>query len=190
MQNTNNRDVSRRNTKSHQAIVDATIELLGSEDYLAFSIEKIARLAGVGKQTIYRWWSSKAELVLEVWRDHLLPPMREYEGKTLYRRHLERSLLELAQHLTTYKQAALYVIADTDTRQIYHESVYLPRITAIKSAIRLAASTGKGPLILDTDLFIDQTYGAVWYKVLIRSESVDAAYVKRLVTSVLDHHST
>ena len=80
MQNTNNRDVSRRNTKSHQAIVDATIELLGSEDYLAFSIEKIARLAGVGKQTIYRWWSSKAELVLEVWRDHLLPPIQTVSG--------------------------------------------------------------------------------------------------------------
>ena len=189
MQNSKNRDVSRRNTKSHHAIVEATIKLLAAEGYLDFSIEKIARQAGVGKQTIYRWWGSKAELVLEVWRDHLLPPVPEYDGKTLYRQHLERGLLELAQHLTDYKQAAVYVIADPDTRSLYHESVYLPRIAAIKSSIRLAASTGKGPSILDTDLFIDQTYGAIWYKVLIRSESVDSAYVKRLVTSVLDHQS-
>jgi len=189
MQNSEIRDVSRRNTKSHKAIIDATIELLGSEGYLDISMEKIAKRAGVGKQTLYRWWGSKVELVLEVWRDHLLPPVPEYDGKTLYSRHLEKSLVELARHLTVYRQAALYVLADQDTRDSYHQSVYLPRIEAIKSTIRFAVSSGKSPSVTDTDLFIDQTYGAIWYKVLIRSESVDSAYVKRLVSTVLDHHS-
>jgi AcrR family transcriptional regulator len=63
----------RRNAKSHQAILKATMHLLGSNGYVDFSIEKVAEMAGVGKQTIYRWWPSRAELVLEVWRDRLLP---------------------------------------------------------------------------------------------------------------------
>ena len=32
------------------------MSLLGSSGYVDFSIEKVAQLAGVGKQTIYRWW--------------------------------------------------------------------------------------------------------------------------------------
>ena len=47
-------DTKRRNARSHKAIVDATIKLLGSSGYVDFSIEKVASEAGVGKQTIYR----------------------------------------------------------------------------------------------------------------------------------------
>ncbi len=69
-----NSDHKRRNARSHKAIIDATVKLLGSSGYVDFSIEKVASEAGVGKQTIYRWWPSRADLVLEVWRDRLLPP--------------------------------------------------------------------------------------------------------------------
>ena len=66
-------DLTRRNARSHQAILNATLKLLGSSGYVDFSIEKVASEAGVGKQTIYRWWSSRADLVLEVWQEKLLP---------------------------------------------------------------------------------------------------------------------
>jgi AcrR family transcriptional regulator len=72
----------RRNARSHKAILDATVKLLGSNGYIDFSIEKVAGEAGVGKQTIYRWWDSRADLVLEVWRDRLLPPLPVYDEKT------------------------------------------------------------------------------------------------------------
>jgi AcrR family transcriptional regulator len=64
---------SRRNADSHNAIIEATAELLATDGYVNFTIENVAAKAGVGKQTIYRWWGSKAELVLEVLRDRLLP---------------------------------------------------------------------------------------------------------------------
>lgn len=58
-------ETPRRNARSHEAILDATMKLLGSSGYIDFSIEKVASEAGVGKQTIYRWWSSRADLVLD-----------------------------------------------------------------------------------------------------------------------------
>ena len=64
----------RRSAQSHAAILDATVKLLGSTGYVDFSIEKVASEAGVGKQTIYRWWSSRADLVLEVWQDVCFRP--------------------------------------------------------------------------------------------------------------------
>jgi AcrR family transcriptional regulator len=57
--------VRRRSQRSHQAILSAATELLKENGYLGVSIEAIAASAGVGKQTIYRWWPSKADVVME-----------------------------------------------------------------------------------------------------------------------------
>lgn len=48
--------IRRRNQRSHQAILKATAELLEEKGYRDICIEAIASRAGVGKQTIYRWW--------------------------------------------------------------------------------------------------------------------------------------
>ena len=41
--------------------------MLETQGYQALTIEGIAQKAGVGKQTIYRWWSSKAAIVMEAY---------------------------------------------------------------------------------------------------------------------------
>ena len=52
-----------RNENTHQAILEATAMLFAREGYDRLTIEGIAHEAHVGKQTIYRWWSSKGDLV-------------------------------------------------------------------------------------------------------------------------------
>ncbi|WP_084727939.1 TetR/AcrR family transcriptional regulator [Rhodococcoides yunnanense] len=47
------------------AILSATVEELGTSGYDTFSTERVARAAGVGKQTIYRWYPSKNELIAD-----------------------------------------------------------------------------------------------------------------------------
>ena len=54
----------RRSEASRKAILDATYELLKAVGFHQMSIEGVASRAGVGKTTIYRWWSSKGVLVL------------------------------------------------------------------------------------------------------------------------------
>jgi len=48
------------------AIVTATRELLLERGFDGLSIEAVAARAGVGKQTIYRWWPSRPALVADV----------------------------------------------------------------------------------------------------------------------------
>lgn len=54
-----------RSAQAHQAILNATIELLVEEGYRGLSLEQVAARARVGKTTIYRRWPSKQELVIE-----------------------------------------------------------------------------------------------------------------------------
>ncbi len=58
-------DASRRSERSRRAIFDAALALVGEVGYDKLTIEGIASRAGVGKQTIYRWWPSKAAVLLD-----------------------------------------------------------------------------------------------------------------------------
>ncbi|MFJ6636509.1 TetR/AcrR family transcriptional regulator [Streptomyces sp. NPDC091376] len=54
-----------RDALAHAAILVASTELLAETGYAAMSLGAVASRARVGKDTIYRRWSGKAELVYE-----------------------------------------------------------------------------------------------------------------------------
>jgi len=54
-----------RSEEAHQAILNATLELLVEVGFSALTVEGVASRAGVGKATIYRRWPSKLPLVVE-----------------------------------------------------------------------------------------------------------------------------
>lgn len=59
---------SQRSEASADAIRTAAEELLIEKGYAGFSIEAVAKRARAGKPTIYRWWPSKAALLIEVYQ--------------------------------------------------------------------------------------------------------------------------
>ena len=54
-----------RRASASTDILDAALELLAERGFQAATIEAIAARAGVGRNTIYRRWSSKEELIAE-----------------------------------------------------------------------------------------------------------------------------
>ncbi|MFF7755467.1 TetR/AcrR family transcriptional regulator [Streptomyces sp. NPDC007971] len=62
-------DATRRSEKSRRAIYAAALALVGEVGYPKTTVEGIAARAGVGKQTIYRWWGSKADVLMEAFLD-------------------------------------------------------------------------------------------------------------------------
>lgn len=48
-----------RSEAAKKAILQAVIQLLEETSYSDLTIESIANVAGVGKATIYRWWTHK-----------------------------------------------------------------------------------------------------------------------------------
>ncbi|MEU4032903.1 TetR/AcrR family transcriptional regulator [Streptomyces collinus] len=62
-------DATRRSEKARRAIYAAALALVAEAGYPRTTVEGIAARAGVGKQTIYRWWGSKADVLLEAFLD-------------------------------------------------------------------------------------------------------------------------
>ncbi|MGW5351588.1 TetR/AcrR family transcriptional regulator [Streptomyces sp. NPDC004031] len=55
----------RRDEAARLAVLHAADDLLVELGFGALTVEAIARRAGVAKQTIYRWWPSKGEILLD-----------------------------------------------------------------------------------------------------------------------------
>jgi AcrR family transcriptional regulator len=62
-----------RSEKADQAILDATLRMLGTQGVAGTTIEGVAADAGVGKTTIYRRWPTKADLILAA-ISNIVPP--------------------------------------------------------------------------------------------------------------------
>ncbi|MFH9857929.1 TetR/AcrR family transcriptional regulator [Streptomyces sp. NPDC017202] len=77
-------DTTRRSERSRRAIYDAALALVAEVGYPRTTVEGIAARAGVGKQTIYRWWDSKADVLLEAFLDLASEASREAGGEQPY----------------------------------------------------------------------------------------------------------
>jgi len=58
---------SRRSPESEAAVLAAAKELIAEKGYAGFSVDEVARRAGAGKTTIYRWYPTKADLFLAIY---------------------------------------------------------------------------------------------------------------------------
>ncbi|WP_405058088.1 TetR/AcrR family transcriptional regulator [Kribbella sp. NBC_01505] len=54
-----------RSERAREAVLHAVDDLLVETGYAAMTMKGIAERAGVSRQTVYRWWSTKAEILLE-----------------------------------------------------------------------------------------------------------------------------
>lgn len=92
-------------------------------------MDAISAAAGVSKQTLYRWWSSKAEIIAEAVLDGYQPPtpstiVLSGDRDADVSAWLDRSIEALADHDTAVAIRALLsaVATDTDAAQRYYQS--------------------------------------------------------------------
>ena len=62
-----------RSAEAEQAILDATLRMLGTRGVAGTTIEGVAADAGVGKTTIYRRWPTKNDMILAA-LSYIVPP--------------------------------------------------------------------------------------------------------------------
>src|SRR5882762_6570093 len=67
----------RQTAESHAAIIDAVYALLQKESVRDLTMEEVAKRAKVGKPTLYKWWPTKATLVLAMLCERMAPNLEK-----------------------------------------------------------------------------------------------------------------
>ena len=179
-----------RSEDSHEAILDAVLELLNQEGYSALTIEGVARHAGVGKQTIYRWWKCKAELVLEAYANHAASKLPTPEKGSL-RADLEWFFCAAFKRLTdisgpTMRGLMADAVYDPEFLEILREVLIAKRRAVLLQVLESGRARGELKPDADLDVMIDLLFGALWYRLLVQHAKLDSRFAKQLVASVLD----
>ena len=67
----------RQTAESHAAIMDAVYALLQEKSVRDLTMEEVAKRAKVGKPTLYKWWPTKATLVLAMLCERMAPNLEK-----------------------------------------------------------------------------------------------------------------
>ena len=173
-----------RSEQSRQAILQTTLRLLddraaGSMTVQQLSIERIAREAGVSKTTIYRWWPSKAAVIIDTFlENHILAtPVREdLPAIDALREHVTALASVYAGHEgRLMAQLIAESQYDTATMDEFKQAFWRPRRDAVKRLIARASAEGSLRSDRTADEIAERIYGSIYFKLLFREGSFDAA---------------
>lgn len=192
MPTTKQPDPSRRSERSRRAILDAARELVSEVGYAKVSIEAIAARAGVGKQTIYRWWRSKGAVVF----DSFLALSEGAEGMALpdtgdveadLKAVMRATVAEFADAAFEAPVRALNmeIINDPGLAAQYREKLAGPVDEAKKERLRSAQRAGQIAADADLDLALELLYAPLYQRWLLRSGPLTPEYADALVDLML-----
>jgi AcrR family transcriptional regulator len=178
-----------RSEHSHEAILDAVLQLLEDEGYGALTIEGVARQAGVGKQTIYRWWKCRAELVLEAYANHAASKI-PLPDKGSLRADLDAFLTAGCKRLTDISGPIMRgLMADAVLDEEFREVLLKAFLNKRKEALKALLERGivRGELVTDADLDVicDLVFGAIWHRLLLKQGRLDGRFARQLAAIVM-----
>jgi AcrR family transcriptional regulator len=174
---------------AHDAILDAVHELLQGKSVRELTIEEVAQRAGVGKPTIYRWWPSKAALVMDMFEERVAPQFRVSDAATAeatIRRHVT-VLIRLLNGF--FGKVSAEIIgegqSEPDVLREYCDRYVLKRRALSHDVIQRAKESGELRDDVDPQLLIDMVYAPIYYRLLLRHEKLDKRFGEALVDSVM-----
>lgn len=136
-----------RRASAGKAIVDATLGLLAERGFQEATMEAIASRAGVGRNTIYRRWSSKEELIVEA-LEELFADLDIRDGEDLYSLLLDW-IRDFARTFgdPLYGRILPVVLGELQRNpafaEVYAERLVRPRYEALVGVLQRAVERGE-----------------------------------------------
>jgi AcrR family transcriptional regulator len=185
----------RRNEASRRAILTAAFALVQEVGYAKLSIEGIAARAGVGKQTIYRWWPSKGAVLFDAFLmlseqpdggESGLPDTGDLEAdlKTVLRATIEE--LNDPRYDEPMRALNTEITHDPALAALYAERLDGPMRELKKQRLRSAQRAGQLTEDLDLDVAVDMLWGPLLNRWLQRSGTLTPGYADSIVETALN----
>src|SRR5665811_1549783 len=180
---------SRCRESSRRATLDAALALLRADGYGAMTIERIAAKAGVGKQTIYRWWPSKGAVVFEALLEDLRVSLT-FDDTGDLRADPTTQVTSLSRVFASpdgRHMAALIGGAqgDPDLAQALLEHWVRPRRRYAMAFLQQAKDRGQLRPDLDLEVGIDIIWAPLYYRLLLHYAPLDEAHAAAVVDAAL-----
>ena len=183
---------NRRSERSRLAVLSACAELVTEVGFARLTVEAIAARAGVGKQTIYRWWPSKGAVVFDALLEmnradgELGLPDTGNLGDDL--RLVVRAMVsDLTDPRTDAVYRAVFAEIQSDERLAAEltERLMSPLTSALEARLAAGRETGEvGPLV-DLSVGLELIVGPVFHRWLLRTGPLDEAYADTLVNTIV-----
>ncbi|MFI6169876.1 TetR/AcrR family transcriptional regulator [Nocardia sp. NPDC051052] len=179
----------RRDEAARLAVLHAADDLLVEHGFAALTVEAIARRAGVAKQTIYRWWPSKVEILLDTLIEdtgkRLAVPTETPTAESI------RDYLRAFARFVSRDPAGKVMLAliaqaqhDPGTAKSFHERYLGPRRVLERDLLVRAIDAGAISPRLSPDATIDALVGPIVYRALTGSP-IPRGLVDTLVADLL-----
>ncbi|WP_321501240.1 TetR/AcrR family transcriptional regulator [Breoghania sp.] len=146
---------AKRSEASAEAIRNAATEILAEKGYAGFSIEAVARRARAGKPTIYRWWPSKAALLLDVYHRQKRP-IADHDSGSI-EEDVFRFLRDLFRHWRETPSGSIFrsVIAEAQSNESAAEALRTYRDERMAHSAKLIErAKARGDVRADIDPLI------------------------------------
>ncbi|WP_307544826.1 TetR/AcrR family transcriptional regulator [Streptomyces sp. V3I8] len=180
-----------RSEAVERSIVEGVMRLLEEGVPLAdISIERVARIAGVGKATIYRRWSGREELFCDVMRT-AEPPDPELPGTSM-RDDLVVLLESLRQRGLANRSSVIlhnvYAQMKSSPKlwKVYHTAVVEPRRLKSLDVLRRGQANGEIRADVDIALANDLFMAPMLVRAVVRPDAdLEEGLPERIVDTVL-----
>jgi AcrR family transcriptional regulator len=177
-----------RSESARRAVLAATAALVERDGYGRVTMEAIARRAGVSKQTVYRWWPSKAAIIVEALSEGavLIAPAPDTGS---LRADLERFLratvagAERNAHLLGGLMAEAQL--DEAFGASFREGFLARRREVLRELLDHARDRGELAPAADTEFLAELVFAMVWYRILARPRPLDRRFAHQLTRAVL-----
>jgi AcrR family transcriptional regulator len=182
-------DPNRRSEQSRQAILTAAADLCVEIGFAATTIEAIAARAGVGKQTIYRWWPSKAAVLLEHMQ-HVRTASAEFPDTGDLRADLltQTGAVEalFASRFGAIWRGLLIAAQSDDVAAEGVRELLEQAIAEAKGRLANAQASGELRADADLDMAVEIIYGPLYHAWLLRARPLPNGYMKEILNLVFD----
>ncbi|MEP6715735.1 MAG: TetR/AcrR family transcriptional regulator [Terriglobia bacterium] len=178
-----------RDEVARQRILRAALQLMEEFAFAQVTADAIAERAGAGKATLYRWWPNKAAVLIEAFREAVIPDLPFPDTESL-RDDLQAQARNFARVLSGSKGRMLrsFVVAarsDPDVAAAFRAIWSDPRRKEAKDMLRRKQTSGQIKKDVDLDLLLDTLYGPLYYRFLVKNESPSRKYAEALADLVL-----
>jgi AcrR family transcriptional regulator len=171
-----------RSEATRRSILLATIELLQRETIQSLTIEAIAGEAGVGKATIYRWWDSKALVVIDAFVEQhvvMTPIPRDVPPAEALAAHFSSLVHEYAGWSgRIVAQIIAEGQADPVVLREFRQRFHYGRRAAVREVLEHWRREGLINPPADIELLGDLIYAPVYMRLLLGHAPLDDVFIR------------